>query len=83
MKEFFIQPEQYPDKEAEGFVMVLFSIAAILSDTGISINLDNLFIFEGMVHTSFNQRIEMAFQLLMNRDLEFGKGFERNCIFIY
>ena len=43
MKKFLLNPEQYLDKEAEEFVMALFSIAAILPDTGTPINLDGLF----------------------------------------
>ena len=46
MKKLFINPEQYPDKETEEFIIDLFSIAAILPDTGVSINLDDLFTLE-------------------------------------
>lgn len=43
MKKFLLNPEQYPDKEAEEFVMALFSVAAILPDTSIPLNLEDLF----------------------------------------
>ena len=43
MENFFLESGQETDKEAEEFVMALFSIAAILPDTGTSINLDGLF----------------------------------------
>lgn len=46
MEKFLLHPEQYSDKEAEEFVMALFSIAAILPDTGISLNLQDLFTLE-------------------------------------
>lgn len=42
MKKFLLNPEQYPDKEAEEFVMALFSVAAILPDTSIPLNLEDL-----------------------------------------
>ena len=43
MENFFLESGQETDKEAEEFVMALFSIAAILPDTGTPINLDGLF----------------------------------------
>ena len=43
MKKFLLNPEQYLDKEAEEFVMALFSVAAILPDTSIPLNLEDLF----------------------------------------
>ena len=43
MENFFLESGQKTAKEAEEFVMALFSIAAILPDTGTSINLDGLF----------------------------------------
>ena len=43
MENFFLESGQETDKEAEEFVMALFSIAAILPDTGTTINLDGLF----------------------------------------
>ena len=46
MKKFFIEPERETDEEAEEVVMALFSIAAILPDTGLLTNLDDLFIME-------------------------------------
>ena len=46
MKKFFIEPERETDEEAEEVVMALFSIAAILPDTGLLTNLDDLFTME-------------------------------------
>ena len=43
MKNFFLESGQETDKEAEEFVMALFSIAAILPDTGATTSLDGLF----------------------------------------
>lgn len=43
MKNFFLESGQETDKEAEEFVMTLFSIAAILPDTGATTSLDGLF----------------------------------------
>lgn len=43
MKNFFLESGQETDQEAEEFVMALFSIAAILPDTGDLTNLDGLF----------------------------------------
>lgn len=43
MENFFLESGQETDKVAEEFVMALFSIAAILPDTGTPINLDGLF----------------------------------------
>lgn len=43
MENFFLESGQETDKEAEEFVMALFSIAVILPDTGTPINLDGLF----------------------------------------
>lgn len=43
MKKFLLNPEQYLDKKAEEFVMALFSVAAILPDTSIPLNLEDLF----------------------------------------
>lgn len=43
MENFFLESGQETDKEAEEFVMALFSITAILPDTGTPINLDGLF----------------------------------------
>ena len=43
MENFFLESGQKTAKEAEEFVMALFSIAAILPDTGTPINLDGLF----------------------------------------
>lgn len=46
MKKFFIEPERETDEEAEEIIMALFSIAAILPDTGLLTNLDDLFTME-------------------------------------
>mgnify|MGYP005905144831 FL=1 len=46
LKKFFIEPERETDEEAEEVVMALFSIAAILPDTGLLTNLDDLFTME-------------------------------------
>lgn len=43
VKNFFLESGQETDKEAEEFVMALFSIAAILPDTGATTSLDGLF----------------------------------------
>lgn len=43
MKNFFLESEQETDKKAEEFVMDLFSVAAILPDTGVLTSLDDLF----------------------------------------
>ena len=43
MKNLFFRSGQETDHEAEEFVMALFSIAAILPDTGDLTNLDSLF----------------------------------------